>query len=260
MISINRILALFRKDYQATYATMIPFVVAMIFLGITGYFFYSFVLVYAQISMEIGSDPNLAKGINPMDSVLRPIYMNLSIVLLLTLPIITMRSVSEERKHKTIELLFTYPITNLELILGKYLALIFVYVTLLLPTCLLPLFLFLIGAEIAWLELLIAYLGIFLFGSSCLALGLFTSSISENQTVSAILAFGLLLFFWMISWAAEVVQNKTLSRIFEEIALIKHYRGFASGMLQTNDLIYFALFILFFLYLTYKVFEKREWR
>jgi ABC-2 type transport system permease protein len=232
----------------------------MIFLVVLGYFFFSFTFIYARISFHMGADPNLGKNLNQMDTILRPLFMNLSIVLLLLIPILSMRSIAEEKKQGTIELLFTYPLKNSDIVIGKYLALLFVFTVMLLPTFIYVVLLMYCGASMPFLSVLIGYLGVFLLGASFLALGVFASSLTENQTIAAVVSFGALLIFWLVGWAGDFLESEWLGITLKELSPLSHYRNFVAGIIDTNDLIYYVFFIVFSLYLTHRVVEKRNWR
>jgi len=242
---MKNIYTIAERDMKSYFSSMVAYVVIMIFLGILGYFFFSFSFIYARISMYMGSDPSLAKGLTPMDSIMRPLYMNMSIVMLLVLPILSMRSLSEEKKLGTVELLFSYPVKNIEIVLGKYFALLGVFKLMIGATLLYPLFLWWCGAEIFVVGLLIAYLGLLLLGGAFLALGLFTSSLSENQTVAAVLGFGSLFMFWIIGWAGDILPQGIAATFLKEISMFDHYRNLVHGIIDTSDLLYYFFFILF---------------
>ncbi|MBN1492551.1 MAG: ABC transporter permease [Candidatus Omnitrophica bacterium] len=257
---MRNLLTLIKRDLRSYFSSMIAYVVIMMFLAVVGYFFFSFTLIYARISFHMGADPNLAKNINQMDTILRPLFMNISIVLLLLIPILSMRSIAEEKKQGTIELLFTYPLKNSEIVLGKYLALVVVFIIMFLPTVVYVGLLKLCGAEIPLLSVAIAYLGVFLLGISFLAFGVFASSLTENQTIAAVVSFGGLLLFWLVGWAGDFLDVQWLGITLREVSLLSHYQNFVTGVIDTNDILYYVLFIIFCLYLTQRVVEKRSWR
>ena len=257
---MRNIVTIAKRDVQSSFSSMIAYVVVAIFLAVVGYFFFSFTYLYARFSFNIGSDPSLQKGFNQMDFIIRPLFMNLSIVMLLVIPILTMRSLAEEKKQGTAELLFTYPLTNAEIVLGKYAGLVSVFLIMMLPTLIPVGLLALFGASVPLTSLLICYLGALLLGISFCSLGLFASSLSENQTIAAVFSFGSLLLFWLVGWAEEFVHTKWLGAFLKNVSLVTHYQNFISGLVNTNDLVYYGLFTAFFLYLTYRVVEKRTWR
>ncbi len=257
---MKTMLTLAKRDIRSYFSSMVAYAVITIFLVVMGYFFFSFTLIYARISFHMGAEPSLAKNLNQMDTILRPLFMNASIVLLLLIPILSMRSFAEEKKQGTVELLFTYPFKNSDIVIGKYVAVLFMFCVMLLPTVLYAGILKYCGAAIPLLPLMIAYVGIFLLGASFIALGVFASSLTENQTVAAVVSFGALLLFWLVGWAGDFLQTEWLGLALREVSLLSHYQNFVSGIIDTNDLIYYVLFIGFSLYLTQRVIEKRNWR
>jgi len=190
--------------------------------------------------------------------VIRPFLMDVSIVLLLISPLLTMRLYAEERKSGTIELLFTYPVSDLSTLLAKFLAVLSAFLIILAGT--LP-GMFLLGyvGDPNWKALLCGYLGVALLGGAFLALGLFTSSLTQNQIVAAVLSFGALLMFWIIGWLKNLV-DPGMARFVEYISITRHFESFTKGVLDTRDLIYYLLFIVLFLFFTLRQMESYRWR
>jgi ABC-2 type transport system permease protein len=189
---------------------------------------------------------------------MRPFFLDISIVLLLMAPLLTMRLYAEERKSGTMELLFTYPITDRATLLAKFGAVLTILAVLLsgtLPSILLLYFL----ASPNWAAVFSGYLGVFLLGGSFLALGLFTSSVTQNQIIAAILSFGALLMFWIIGWLKSIV-GPTAAQLVEYLAVTRHFESFAKGVLDSRDFVFYFVFILFFLFLTLRQVESYRWR
>lgn len=203
-------------------------------------------------------NPYQAPGLNLTEMVLNPLFANMGIILLLIMPLLTMRLFSEEKKTGTIELLLTYPVKDIETLLGKLLACILVYVIMLVLSFLYPVMLIIFG-RLEWGPILSGYLGLFLMGTSFISLGVLASSLTENQIVSAAISFGMLLFFWVIGWASEFA-GKTVGKILPKISLIQHFDNFPKGIIDTQDIVYYLLFIIFFLFLTMRSLEAHRWR
>jgi len=232
--------------------------VALVFLLISGYFLYSAVAYYNILSFQASQNPMALKQLNTTDMVIRPFLMDVSIVLLLISPLLTMRLYAEERKSGTIELLFTYPVSDLSTLLAKFLAVLSAFLIILAGT--LP-GMFLLGyvGDPNWKALLCGYLGVALLGGAFLALGLFTSSLTQNQIVAAVLSFGALLMFWIIGWLKNLV-DPGMARFVEYISITRHFESFTKGVLDTRDLIYYLLFIVLFLFFTLRQMESYRWR
>jgi ABC-2 type transport system permease protein len=251
-------ISVYRKELYSLFASPIFYIVALTFLVISGYFFYNSVAYYNLLSFQASQDPFLAKQLDLGQMVLRPFFLDLSIVLLLICPLITMRLYAEERKAGTLELLFTYPVADRSTLLGKFSAVVTVLVVILIGT--LPGVLVLdYIAELNWPMVLCGYLGIFLLGSSFMSMGIFTSSLTQNQIIAAVLAFGALLMFWIIGWTKTMVAPGTAALI-EYISITQHLDNFAKGVLDARDVLYYVSFIMLFLFLTLRQMESYRWR
>lgn len=158
----------------------------------------------------------------------------------------------------TIELLLTAPVRDMEVVIGKYLASLTVFVIMLGLTLYYPLLLFWFGdPDIG--PVFSGYLGFFLLGASFLSVGLLASSLTGNQIVSAVLAFGLLLMVWMLAGAASFVSG-ALAEVVNYISLSAHLGDFVKGVIDTTHVVYFLSFIVLFVFLTVRSLETRRWR
>lgn len=248
----------YRKELYSLFASPIFYVVAFTFLVISGYFFYTAVAYFNFQSFEASQNPMLARQLNVSDMVIRPFLMDMSIVLLLVSPLLTMRLYAEERKTGTLELLLTYPISDTATILAKFLAAATALLVILAGT--LPGVLVVSTfSEPSWPSVLCGYLGIFLLGCAFLSLGVLTSSVTQNQIVAAVLSFGALLMFWVIGWAKNLV-GPSVGAVIDYLSIIKHFDTFAKGVLDSRDLVYYVLFMLLCLFLTLRQMETYRWR
>ena len=247
---------IFKRELRVYFTSPIAYAVIFIFLLIAGYFFYSSVTYFAMISLQAMRNP-MVQGLNPAELVLSPMFGNISVVLLLMIPVLTMRLLSEEKKSGTFELLFSYPLRDLDVLLGKYLAALFVVALMIGLTGLYPLIMWGLGAG-AWGVTVSGYLGLFLVAGAFLSLGLFVSSLTENQVVAAIVSFGALLLFWVVGWSASMAGP--LARVLEYVSLLKHLANFARGVIDTADVAYYLCFIFLFLFLTLRSLESKWWR
>ncbi len=254
---MTRIPAVVRREWTAAFASPIAYVVCAVFAGLSGYFFSSGFNYFSLISFQAGRNPYLV-DLNVNQMVLAPTFGNMSIILLLMLPLLTMRLLAEEKRSGTFELVMSYPVREMEIILGKYLAALLVFAVMLLPTVLFPV-LASVLAETDLGPVVTAYLGLFLLGGAFIALGLFLSSLTENQIVAAVLTFGALLGLWMIGWVSGI-SGSAWARVLAQISIIEHFDSFAKGILDTHDLVYYLVFIVFFLFLTGRSVESSRWR
>ncbi len=255
---MNNIGAIAKKELKAYFASPIAYVVIAIFLLLTGFFFYSLVWWFNAQSMQMAQNPYYAQQININQMVFTPLFHNISIILLLMLPLLTMRLFAEEKRIGTEELLFTSPVSVNEIILGKYAASLIVLAVMLLLTGLLTLFIFAWGNPEA-APLLCGFLGLFLMGAAFMALGIFYSSLTENQIVAAILTFGTLLLFWILNWAASSAGG-LWKGVLNYLSFFEHFDDMTRGILDTTDIVYYLSFSFFGLFLTHAVIQSRRWR
>lgn len=252
-----RVWPIFKKEMLLYFTSPVAYVVFTIFLLIVGYFFYSIFAFFSMASMQAAMNPGMARDLNVSDGVMRPLFSNVSVILLLLMPIITMRLFAEERRSGTIELLLTYPVRDGAVLVGKYLAAFALYAVMLCLTLLYPA----IVASFARLELgplATGYLGLVLMGGTFLAVGLLASSLTENQIVAAVATFGVLLIFWVIGWSADYAGG-VLGQVLTHLSIIDHYDSFARGVIDTRDVIYYVDFMVLALFLTLRSLEARRW-
>jgi len=252
-----RVWPIFKKEIRLYFASPVAYVVLTIFLLIAGYFFYSIFAFFTLASMQSAMNPQMGRDLNVTDGVMRPLFSNVSVILLLLMPIITMRLFSEERKSGTIELLLTYPVRDGAVLAGKYLAALTLYAVMLALTVLYPG----LVAYFARLELgplLSGYLGLLLMGAMFLAIGVLASSLTENQIVAAISTFGVLLIFWVIGWSAENAGGG-FGRVLSHLSILEHFDSFAKGAIDTRVVIYYLDFTALSLFLTLLSLQARRW-
>jgi ABC-2 type transport system permease protein len=253
--------ALTRKELEIYFATPIFYIIGFFFLVLAGYFFYTNVIYYKIVGMQAAaqaSNPQVAAQLNPLQMIYRPLFSVLAIVLLFIVPIITMRLLAEEKRSGTAELLFTYPITDWGVILGKFSAALLVYIIFLAFTLSYSLALTFM-TPLEWGPIGAGYLGLVLLGAAAMALGLFASSLTENQIVAGVVGFALLLLFWIIGWV-QSLGTGGLGQALQFLSLLDHFEPFTTGVINTRDLVYCVSFIYFFLFLTKRQLESRRWR
>ncbi|RMF83725.1 MAG: ABC transporter permease [Nitrospinota bacterium] len=255
---MRNVYPIFKRECKAYFNSPIAYAVFAIFLVISGYFFYSNVIFFSLMSFQMMQNPYLAEQLDMTEGVIRPLFGNVSVVLLLLTPLLTMRLIAEEKKTGTIELLLTYPLKDIEVVLGKFLACFFVFLVMLALTFPCPLLLALFGEpEIG--PLLSGYLGLLLIGAAFIALGLFVSSLTENQIIAAAVSFGLLLLFWVIGWSSRFAGGE-LGLLLSRLSILEHFDNFAKGVIDTTDVAYYLVFTLFWIFLTLRSLESVRWR
>jgi len=249
---------IFKKEMRLYFTSPVAWVIITMFLLIAGYFFYSIFAFYTLASMQSAMNPQMARELNVTDSVLRPLFSNVSVILLLLMPLITMRLFAEERRSGTIELLLTYPVRDGAVLVGKYLAALALYAIMLALTLLYPGIL-IYFTRVEWGPLLTGYLGLLLMGATFLAVGIFASSLTENQIVAAITTFGTLLLLWVVGWSAEYVGGPW-GRVLSHLSILEHFDTFARGVLDTKDVIFYVDATIVALFLTLRSLEARRWK
>ena len=255
---MRRLAALYRKELQYYFQSATAYVVIAVFVGLSGYFFFSIFRYYNYLSYQASREPYLAANLNLIDGVMRPLLGNVSVVLLFALPLLTMRLLAEEKRQGTFELLLTYPISDIEAIMGKYLAAVTVFGVMLAGTFIGPLLLF-VYAKPEPGPIISGYLGLFLLGGTFLAMGTFFSSVTSSQVVAGAATFGLALFILIIGWAAPFV-GPTFSKVLSQFSILEHFDSFSKGLIDSQDITYYLFLTAFFLFLTLRSLESTHWR
>lgn len=235
------------RELRSYFTSFVGFALLAVFLVLSGYFFYSDLIFFILFGGYI-----LPTGL------WQYYFLDLRLVTLLVLPLVTMRLFAEERKLGTIELLWTYPVRDGEIVLGKFLAAWLFFLAMVIPTLAGPLaFYQLHPFDLG--PLLAAYLGLLLLGTAFVACGMFVSSLTENQVVSAMVTYGLLVFFWFMTWNEEVASEDLINLLLR-LSLFDRFFNFTRGVIDTKDIVFFLLFIGLFLFLTLLSLGSRKWR
>jgi ABC-2 type transport system permease protein len=249
---------LMKKELRAYFNSPIAYVVIAGFLLLAGYFFYSLVWWFNAQAMQMSQNPYYAQQVNINQMVFSPLFHNMSIILILVAPLLTMRLLAEEKKSGTDELLYTSPVSVGQIVLGKYFAALIMLAVMLGLTALLSVFAFAYGnPEIApWLT---GYLGLFLMGAAFIAIGLFFSSLTENQIVAAFLTFVTLLLLLVLNWVTSSGSG-TWQSVLGYLSFSQHFEDLTRGILDTKDVVYYLSFSFFGLFLAHSVIQSRRWR
>lgn len=195
---------------------------------------------------------------NLNEQVIRPLLSNASVVGLFFIPMITMRVFAEEKRNGTIELLVTSPIRDLEIIVGKWLAAVTLYATMLLFTAINVTYLFRYGNP-DWKPLLIGYLGLLLQAGALLAVGTFISTLTKNQIIAGAATFAVCLLLWVLEWVGGY-ETATWARVLSYMSVVTHFESFAKGVLDLKDAIFYLSLTFLGLFLTARSMESLRWR
>jgi ABC-2 type transport system permease protein len=253
---MRNIAAIAQREVNAYFASPIAYVLIGFFALLFGWFFYVPLAFFIQQSSQMGMNPTQALNINQM--LVGPTLMNTTVIMLFLFPLITMRTYAEEKRSGTIELLLTSPVTDVEIIIGKFLGAMLLYAAMLAVTMLHMAILFIFG-DPEWKPIATGYLGLLLMGGCFLSLGLFISSLTKNQIVAGISTFAVFLMLWVINWISTFV-GPTTQTVLQYLSLTEHFDDFAKGIIDTKHLIYYLSFMAFGLFLTAKSVDSERWR
>ena len=181
------------------------------------------------------------------------------LVLLFVTPILTMRLLAEERRSGTIESLMTAPVTEIQVVIGKYLAALLFYLFLWAPT-LIYVVLIARDSSVDWGPIASGYLGVVMIGAVFMAAGVFGSSFSKSQIVAAIVTFAILMFFFAIAFMESLVSSETWQSVLTYMNLLQHMDDFGKGIVDTRRLIYYVTTVALFLFLSARALEVKKWR
>lgn len=246
-----------RRDFASYFTSPIAYIVIGLFLALMGWMFFFNLSHFNMQNMQY-QQFNMGKGISITEGIIRPLYGNMNVILLFTLPLITMRLFAEERKLHTIELLVTSPVTLTEIVVGKFLSSLMLVKLMLSFTLVYPVILYATGNPDLG-PIITSYIGTVLMAGCVLAIGVLCSAVTENQIVAAALTWGLGLFFWLISWATQSA-GPVWSDILMHVSLIHHFNNFSQGLLNTSDVFYYLSFIFVWLFLAHRVLDSYRWR
>jgi len=242
-----KLLVICRRELSAYYGSVVAYVLLAVFLVLSGYFFYSdlvFFILFGGFTLATG--------------LWQFVFLDMRMVAMLMLPLLTMRLFAEEKKLGTLELLWTYPVRDGEIVLGKFFAALTFYLAMLLPTAVGPM-VFHHYHPFDVPPVLAGYLGMVLLGAAFIAAGLFVSSLTENQVVSAMVTYGIIVLFWFLTWNEEDATHDVM-RWLLGVSLFDRFFNFTRGVIDTKDVAFFALFVAFFLFLTWQSLATRSWR
>lgn len=252
---MHNVLAITGKEIRAYFTSPIAYVVIGMYTLLFGYFFYVMLTLFERQSMQM---MQMGGTMNVNQMLIAPVFMNAEVVLLFLLPMVTMRTYSEEKRSGTMELLLTAPLTDWQIILGKFFGAMTLFAAMLATTLVHVGILFLFGQP-EWKPIVTTYIGMLLMGGCFIALGLFISSLTKNQIVAATITFAAFLLFWVINWMGSFVGT-TAQAVLAHLSIIDHFDDFAKGIIDTKHVIYYVSFIAFGLFLTAKSVDSERWR
>jgi ABC-2 type transport system permease protein len=253
---MTNILAIVRKEWKGYFASPVGYVVIGMYALVFGGLYDLYLSWFTRQSMQ---GPQMGGG--PMNvnlQLIRPVFDFSMTVALFVVPLITMRTYAEEKRSGTIELLMTSPVTDFQILMGKFLGAMSLYAAMLGITLIHIGVLFAYGNP-EWKPIVTSYLGVLLLGGSYVSVGLFFSSLTKNQIVAGMFTFAVLLLFLIVGWIGPFV-GPAVERVATYLSLTSHVDDFLRGVIDSQHIVYYLSFITFGLFLTAKAVDSERWR
>jgi ABC-2 type transport system permease protein len=235
------ILTIARRELRSLFLSPLAWTMLAVVIAILAYMFFSQIELFMQLQPRLAAMP-APPGITEV--IVAPLFGNAAIVLLLIVPLLTMRLLSDERRNQTLSLLLSAPLSMSDIVLGKFVGIVVFLLLLLLLIVLMPLSL-LMGGTLDFGVVASCSLGLLLLLSAFAALGLYMSSLTDQPTIAAVGSFGALLLLWIINWNG----NSGGAGVLSYLSLVSHYQALLKGVFNSADIIYYLLFSATFLIL-----------
>jgi ABC-2 type transport system permease protein len=245
-----------QKELKSYFASPIAYLLMAMFAVIFGFFFWNVVGYFVIVGMQQQMGRGMPMNVNEM--VIRPLLQNVSVIGLFLIPLITMRLFAEEKRSGTIELLLTSPLTDFQILFGKWLAAMLMYVAMLLVAGLNFVFVFAYGQP-DWRPMLVGFLGLLLQAGGLLAIGTFISTLTKNQIVAGGATFGVCLLLWVMEWVTGY-ETAEWAKVMGYLSVVSHFESFAKGVIDSKDIVFYVSVIFFGLFLTARSLESLRWR
>jgi ABC-2 type transport system permease protein len=255
---MRNILAIAQKELRSYFASPIAYITIGFFALLYGYFYVAILAYFVRQSMQMGQFGGGPQALNINQVLIRQLFQNVTILILFIMPMVTMRTYSEEKRSGTIELLLTSPVTDFQIVMGKFLGAMGLYAAMLAVT-LFHLGVLFVFSRPEWKPIVTSYLGLLLFGGCFVSVGLFISSLSKNQIVAGSVTFVIFLLLWVINWIGSFA-GPTGDKLTAYLSIVDHFDDFSKGVVDTTHLIYYLSFITFGLFLTAKSVDSERWR
>ena len=254
---MKRLWIIYTQELKNAFHSFLAYILLAFFMAITSYFFVTLVAQFSLISQRwkaTAGAPEMAFNLTEM--VLTGLFVNVACLALFFIPLLTMRSFCEEKKQGTLELLLTLPVRDYQVVFGKFLSLFTLYLLMITPLLLLPLLVRHAGGYFEWGTVLTGLLGLVLVGACFISCGIFASSLTDNQVISAVISFGILIILWMIGWLENFSDLSTVHWA-GHLSLFEHFKSLAKGIIDLKDVAYYSFLSVFFLYATLLSLESR---
>jgi ABC-2 type transport system permease protein len=249
------VLAIADRELRSYFSSPMAYIVIGFFLLPFGVFFFLYLQAFVKQSLQMAQ---YGGAMNVNQQVVRYVLQNASVIILFIMPMITMRTYSEEKRSGTIELLLTSPLSDVEIILGKFFGALGLYVAMLAVTLLYIGILFVYGNP-EWRPIVAGYLGLLLMGGAFVSIGLLISSTTNNQIVAGVVTFVVFLLLWIVGWFADSA-GPTIGPITSYLSITEHFDDFSKGIIDSKHVVYYLSLITFGLFLTAKSVDTERWR
>ena len=258
------ILAIYRRELGSFFVSPIAYVVVGLFLVISGVFFY-FTLAGAMEWYQNMQMQAMRSGMPPevdlATEVLRSFINTTATIILFLAPILTMGVYAEERRRGTMEMLMTSPISEFQIVVGKFLAAFTLFLVMIAPTLIYQLIIRVYSdPPMPWKIVLTSYLGLVLLGATLIAIGCFISSMTESQIVAAAITFVVSLILWLLNAFVRRSSTDWLSEVGQYLSILQHHDDFAKGVIDTTNIVYYLSMTLLALFLTHRSLDSMRWR
>src|SRR6266700_4561330 len=245
-----------RKELRSYFVSPIAYLLLTMFAVIFGFFFWNSLGYFVIRTMEAQMSGQTFP-VNLNEYIIRPLLSNVSVIGLFLIPMITMRLFAEEKRTGTIEWLATSPVRDSEVIIGKWLAAVVMYIGMMALTALNFLFLFKFGNP-DWKPLAVGYLGLLLQAAALMALGTFISTLTKNQIIAGGATFGVCLLLWVLEWVSGY-ESATWAQVLSYMSVITHFESFAKGVVDSKDAVFYVTLTFLGLFLTARSLESLRW-
>lgn len=232
--------AIFRREMRAYFTSPVAYIFIAAFYLYTGNYFVSYNMSYGSTDLSYA-------------------FSSAFTIMMILLPLLTMRLFTEEKKQRTDQCLLTAPVSLGGIVAGKFLAAVCVFLCAMAIYIPFVIILYALAGAVEWATIIGTMIALLLLGAAFISIGVFVSSLTENQVVAAILSFVIIMFFYMLDLLAGNVANETISGIMSALGFYTRYNEFTSGIFNIGSIVFFVSVIFVFNFLTVRVLEKRRW-
>lgn len=256
---MNPVQTIVAKELRSYFVSPVVYVIGAIFLAMVGLLAYSTVASASNQALRLMQIQNTYAQLNLNELLFRPLFRSMNLILIIVIPLLTMRLFAEERKLRTFELLLTSPIGINEIVSGKFMSVLVIYSGMLSLTTLIPITLS-AYATFDWRPVYLGYFALLLQGGLMLGIGVLASSLTENQIIAAFLSFGMILALWMTGALSTAMGETPLGHILAYLSFTEHFERLIRGLLNLKDVLYYLSGMAFMWFATHQVIDSYRWK